>query len=52
MQMMFRKTSKNYLLPIKQVQAYYEELEASYMKRRNPFKMLSPVLLPSIVEMD
>jgi hypothetical protein len=40
MKVMFHKTSKDYLMPIKQVQTYYEALEASYIKRRNPFRML------------
>ena len=52
MNMMFHKTSKDYFLPIKQVQTYYEALEASYIKRRNPFRMLSPVILPAIAETD
>jgi len=52
MKMILHKASKDYFLPIKQVQTYYEALEASYIKRRNPFRRLSPVLLPAIVETD
>jgi len=50
--MILHKASKDYLLPIKQVQTYYEALEASCIKRRNPFRRLSPVLLPAILETD
>ena len=52
MKMLFHKTSKDYFLPIKQARTYYEALEASYIKRRNPFRMLLPVLLPAIVKTD
>lgn len=52
MKMMFHKTSKDYFLPIKQVQTYYEALEARYSRQRNPFRMLSPVILPAIGETD
>jgi hypothetical protein len=52
MKMILHKTSKDYFLPIKQVQTYYETLEARHIKRRNPFRRLSPGLLPAIVETD
>jgi hypothetical protein len=52
MKMILHKTSKDYFLTIKQVQTYYEALEVSYIKRRNPFRMLSPLFFPAIVETD
>jgi len=52
MKMMVQKTFKDCFLPIKQVQRYYEALEASYIKWKNPFRMLSPVIIPAIVETD
>jgi len=46
--MILHKTSKDYFMPIKKVQTYYEALESNYIKRSNPFKMLYPVPIPII----